>query len=223
MECPERPGQGAAREGLHHGSLHFHELPLVKEPPDETYHGAPQAEHIGLFRIHYQIEVSLPVAQFNVLEAVPFLRKGMEAFRQEREGLGHYCQFSGAGLEEGSLDGEDITNIQERKSGIYLRTDLICPYVDLQPLPAVGEVEERGFSHLPDRHHPAGGLDADSLSLERLGVLCGIFFGDFMNPMGDIHIVREDIDTLLLQALELGLTGEFLIALFLFLFSGRAR
>ena len=83
----ERPGQRAARDGMHHRRLDLDVSPLVEEAADLGDEGAPETEDVHDLGIHDQVEIAPAVTELDVLESVPFLRKGMEAFRQKGEGV----------------------------------------------------------------------------------------------------------------------------------------
>ena len=109
----ERPRHGPARKGLHHGRLDFEETFRVEEIPNSADRAAARLENFPHFRVDHQIEVALAVADFDVGEAVPFLRQRQERLRQELQSLGVDGQLASLGPEEVPRDAHEVADVEE--------------------------------------------------------------------------------------------------------------
>ena len=75
---------------------------------------APTARlRVPHFRVDHQIEVALAVADFDVGEAVPFLRQRQERLRQELQSLGVDGQLASLGPEEVPRDAHEVADVEE--------------------------------------------------------------------------------------------------------------
>ncbi len=80
--------KSAARQGLHHGRFHFDETHRVEIAPHLSDQFCAGQKNFPDIRIYEQIQITLAVTQFDILQAVPFFRKGPESFRKEKEFIG---------------------------------------------------------------------------------------------------------------------------------------
>ena len=69
------PGGGSPGDRLHHRRLHLDVSALVKKMPDRLKYLGSFDENRAHIGVHEQIDVTLPVAKFNVSQAVVFLRE----------------------------------------------------------------------------------------------------------------------------------------------------
>ena len=72
----EWPRVAAAGNFLKHRRLDVDEPTLVEQASDRGDDLAPCAKHLAHLRVGDQVYVPLPVADLDVLQAVPFLRQG---------------------------------------------------------------------------------------------------------------------------------------------------
>ena len=81
----EGMGGRAAGDGLHHRRFHFDKAALLQETAGSLDDGDAFAEDFARSGIRNQIEVSLPVFRFGILDSMPF-------FGQRTQGLGKHGQ-----------------------------------------------------------------------------------------------------------------------------------
>jgi len=98
--CLKRPGDCAARFRLHHRGFHFQKIMPVHELPHQFDDQTAPDEDFLHGRIGDQIEVPLAVAGFDVRQAVPFFRQGMDRFGHQPQRLPLQRQFVGLGPEK---------------------------------------------------------------------------------------------------------------------------
>ncbi len=77
---PKRPGGGASRQGLHHGSFHFQKIPVLHEPADNLDDPVAQVKSPAHLRVDDQVEIAHAVAGFRVRQPVPFFRQRAQRF-----------------------------------------------------------------------------------------------------------------------------------------------
>ncbi len=70
----KRTAAGAARHGLQHGSFHLQKFTLIKESADQGNDLAALNKNISDGRIDNEIDVTLAVADLDVLKAMPLFR-----------------------------------------------------------------------------------------------------------------------------------------------------
>ncbi len=213
MEGLERPGQGPAGDGVHHGRLDLDVAAGVEEAPDMGHDGAAQAEDAGDVRIHDQVEVALAEAELDVLQAVPLLRQGPEALGQEGDGVAEDGQFARPGLEERPGDRDDVAEVEQAEALVGLGPDLVLADVGLQALAAVGDVEEGGPAHLADGQDAAGDDDGDLALLELGRRQAGERRDDPGGVVGPGGRVGEERDAGLAEAAVLVPSGHDLVEL----------
>jgi hypothetical protein len=104
-------GRGPARDGLHHGGLHFEEAPLVQELAHDPGDGRPGAEDLPDRGIHQQVEVALAVAGLHVGEAVVFFRQGAQGLGEELKAAHLQGEFPGFGAKQRALKTHQVAHV----------------------------------------------------------------------------------------------------------------
>ena len=181
----ERPGEGAARDRLHHRRLDLEKaaIGMLHEPANRGQHAGARLEHLPGRGVDDQVEVPLPVPGLHVGQAVPLLGQRPMALGQELDAGRPHRQLVGPGAEEASLDPDLVADVDQRRHPEVPLGQRVLPHVDLYPLPAVGDDEEPG---LPEASH-----DQDAAG--RRGVdLRGLEIGAARGPVG-VHERRHGI------------------------------
>ena len=81
----KRASHGAAGDGLHHRRFHFNKSARVQEAPQRLHQLAALEKDLAHIRIHYQVNIALAIAQFNVGQPMPFLRQRQKIFGEESD------------------------------------------------------------------------------------------------------------------------------------------
>ena len=157
--CFKRVGGRAAGQCLNHRGFHL-EISAVFEK------AANFAEHTGSFfeEVHHlfvgnQVELTLTVAGFDILQAVEFFRRRQQRFAQQRPFADSDGLFLGAGNKGFAGHPDDVAEIEQFEGGKILLADQIFFHHQLEFGGAVGNVCKGHFSHFTHGHNAAAGFD----------------------------------------------------------------
>ena len=154
----------AARIGDKHRGLNFHKAASIEELADLADDlGSLDKGLLGLF-IHNEVHISLAVSEICILKAVELLRQRSQGLGQKRQFLGVNGDLAGLGLEDKSLDADNIADIHALEFLVGLLAQIVSGYIDLNAPFLILYVAERSLAHDALEHHAAG--DGDSLVLE---------------------------------------------------------
>ena len=127
--------------------------------------------HLG---IHHQIDVALPVAQFDVGEAVPLLGQRQQVFAEERDLLYVDGEFAGAGAKQISADADVVAEVEQLVELETRVADGVFLDVNLQALAVLLQVREAGLAHEADRHDASGNAHVDARLFQFFAGLLGV-------------------------------------------------
>ncbi len=85
VEGREGPGGGTAVERLQHGGLDLEVAAVVQEPPDRRDHPGAHLEYGANGSVGDEVDVALAIADLDILQAVPLLRRRIQRLRQHRQ------------------------------------------------------------------------------------------------------------------------------------------
>src|SRR5437773_1328670 len=200
----ERARDGAARDGLHHRRLDLEEAARVEERADPLDEPRAQQEDLADLGVDDQVDVALPVARLDVLEAVPLLGQRTQRLGQERERLHGQRELARARAEHPARDADEITDVEVAEEREVV-AELVGARVELQPAGPVHEVREGRLAVVAHGHQAPG--QAHGAEGFQLGV------GGLFQPRGEVaRRVRdrvapaEGIDAASAQRLQFLLT-----------------
>ena len=104
----EWPGDGAARDRLHHRRLDLQEAARVEEPPQRRDEPRAEQEDRADVGVHDEVHVTLPIAGLHVLEAVPLLGQRPQRLREEAPRLDVDRELAGARAEHLARDADEV-------------------------------------------------------------------------------------------------------------------
>ena len=104
-----------------------------------------------------QIDVSLPIACFDVLQAVPFFRWRPERLGQDFEFAHFQRRLAGFGQETGAFDADEIAEIEQIEDFHCLGADFFLVEVGLNPAGRVSKIDKVTLAHIAMRSDSAGG------------------------------------------------------------------
>ncbi len=186
MVGDERARGGAAVERLHHRRLDFDEVArfeLAAQGRNDARAGDEDLAHVG---VGDQVEIALPVARLDVLEAVPLLGHGEQRLAEKLELFRVDAEFAGAGAEEIAFDADDIAQVDELEKCVIALSDGVLLDVDLEARTVLLEVGEAGLAHVAQCHQASG--DADShLRRQFLGRLGAVLGEDVGHGVGELE------------------------------------
>ena len=100
-------------DGLHHRGFHLDVSALIEK-------GSNRLEHLGAFDenrahvgVHEQIDVTLPVAKFDVGQAVILFRQGEHGLGQEGDLLDMDGQLAGTGAEDVAGNSDMVAQVKQ--------------------------------------------------------------------------------------------------------------
>ncbi len=164
----ERPSSGAAGNGLHHGRFHLHEAPLDEESANVADDPGAHLEHPPGVRVHDQVQVALPVADFGVGQSVELLGQRAQVLCEQLDVRRLDRQLALVGAHHGAAHAHDVADVpQIVEPAIGLRTQIVLPQIALDLTGIVLQRDEAGLAHHAAQHHPSGHCRFDALALER--------------------------------------------------------
>src|SRR5215813_4193041 len=86
---------------------------VVQKLPQFSDDEASFHKNVTYFTIDNQIDVPLPVSDFNVFQAVPLLRKRKKAFRQKCQFAGEDRHLTRAGAKQRAFESNQIAYVQQ--------------------------------------------------------------------------------------------------------------
>ncbi len=197
----ERPRRRAAVERLQHRRLHLDESLGIEEPSHLGDDPGTGHEQLPDLVAGDQVELAVPEAGLDVLEAVVLLGRGPERLRQQRVVIDPQRQLTAAGAEGDPVDADQIAEIERDQALHPLGAEHVGPRLELNPARAVDEVEERHLALAAAAGDAAGHTVSGVrlLSLGQVGVR-GPNRGDRLNTG---ELVRERLDPGRAQRLQL--------------------
>ena len=144
----ERARQRAARHRLHHRRLDFEEAARDQKLANRRDDAAAHLEDASRVRVDDQIEIALPIAGLDVLEAVPLLRQRQQALREELQRRRMDAELVGLRPEQVALDADPVAEVEQLEDAEVERGHGILADVDLNARAAVGELQEPAFPNV---------------------------------------------------------------------------
>ena len=120
----ERLGRRAARDRLQHRRFHFEKTALLHETPDLAHDRDSFLENVARLLVRQQIEITLPVTRFDVLQAVPFFRQRPQRFSEHFERVDLQRRLAGLGEKTFALDADEIAEVEQVENLHRLRRRL---------------------------------------------------------------------------------------------------
>src|SRR5262245_12531599 len=109
----ERFCQRAARNGMENRSFHLQISALIQESAQLANDDAALYKHVADFSIDDEIDISLPVPDLNVFQAVPLLRQRKKALGEKHEFSCEYGQLSCSGAKQHPLGTDEVADIEQ--------------------------------------------------------------------------------------------------------------
>jgi len=100
---------------LKQGCFYLKESPSVEVAPDFFDKKSSLSEDLSNVWISDEIKVTLSVAHFNILEAVPFFWEGSQGFAEESEFFCSDSEFSSLSFEDITLNADDVSEVEVLK------------------------------------------------------------------------------------------------------------
>src|SRR6266567_996943 len=98
-----------------------------------------------------KIEIALPVARLNILQAMPLFWKRPQSLRHKTERACLQRGFAALGEETCALGANEITDIEQTKKIDQVRANFFCVNVNLNAPGGITKIEEVALAHVAMR------------------------------------------------------------------------
>ena len=186
----ERPGDGAAGDGLHHGGFNFDVAARVEEGADGFHDLAALDEDVAHLRIHEEVDVALAVTEFDVGEPVPFLGERQQVFGKEGQFFDVNAELAGARAKQITARADVIAEVEQFVKVESFFTDRVFFHVDLEALALLLDVRESGLAHEADGHDASGDASVDAIGFELLGSLLAVVGENLRDGVCGLVMIR---------------------------------
>ncbi len=162
--------RGSSGDRLHCRRLDLDEPLLghgLAERGDQFGSAGEDGHRVGVAE---QVDVALPIALFQVGQAMPLLGRGEQALGQESERLGEDGQLTGPGVAKPAVDADHVTKVEEFRELPAQLSDLFLANEDLDVPRPIAQLEEDDFPLTAAQADPAGHAD-DRAGLAALGLV----------------------------------------------------
>ncbi|CAH0228909.1 hypothetical protein SRABI106_02135 [Rahnella aquatilis] len=158
----ERTRRRTARDHLHHRGFDFHEAVFHHKAADTRHDLRTDFEGLTGIFVSDQVEITLTVTRFLILQAVEFVRQRTQCFGQQTQFRTMDRQFAGLGFEQFTGRTQDIAQIPFLE---LLVVDAFCEVitrnVKLDTATDILQGHERCLAHNTAGHHTATHGDFD--------------------------------------------------------------
>jgi hypothetical protein len=100
-----------ARDHLHHRGFHFHKVAIHHELADAGHDFGTHFESVAGIFVRDQIQITLTIAGFLILQAVEFVRQRAQGFGQQTQFSTVNGQLAGLGFEQLTFRAQDIAQV----------------------------------------------------------------------------------------------------------------
>ena len=162
----------------------------IEEAANCLHYFAATNKHLAHIRVHHQVQIALPVAEFHVGQPVPFFRQRQQILGKERQFLDVHCQFASARAKQVPAHADVVTDIEqlpELEAGL---AQVIFLDVNLQALSTLLQVGESRLAHQADGHDASGDAHFDLRVFELFGGAVFVVGQDLRNLVRDLVFVR---------------------------------
>src|SRR6266850_2363039 len=151
----KRLRERAAGNGMENWCFDFEIFTIVEKPSQFANDYAAFDENVAHFAIHDKVDITLPVADFNILQPMPFLRQRQETLRKKCQFAGKDGQFPRLCPEQRPFSSNEVANIEQFVHLKIAFRELILLGIDLKLTFAVRQRDKACLSKWPVRQNPA--------------------------------------------------------------------
>ena len=200
----ERARERAAGDGLHHRRFDLEESAPDEELANRRDDPASHLEHASRVGIDDQVEIPLAVADFDVLQPVPFLWQREQALGEKLQRRCPDRQLVRACPEQAAFDADPVTQIKQLENLEVPLAESLLLDIYLHARAAIGNDKEVGLPEAADRKNPSRGADVSLRGLELLRGTVAMLGHDRIGRRVGLEAVGIRIDAELLELLEIG-------------------
>ena len=198
----ERTRQRAACNRLHHRGLDLEVPSRRHEFAHRADDAAPRLEDPTRLGIDDEIEIPLPVPDFDIGQSVPLLGQRQEALRQEMQARRPDRQLVRLRSEQASLHAHPVAEVEQLEDfEIELRQRILTD-VHLNARQTVRHDQEVRLAERSNREDAAAGDGGDVIRLELVVRSDTVRADELGNRLPPLEPARVDVDPELRQLLE---------------------
>ena len=110
----------AAGDGMHHRRLHFQVIPVIQKVTNRL--NDPGSVNKGLFhlRVDDEVNIALPVTQFDILETMPFFGKWLQGLGEQGQGIRKQGELSRSRFGDFPPDPDNIADVKLTKGFVMI-------------------------------------------------------------------------------------------------------
>ena len=208
MVGDKRTRSGTARDHLHHRRFNFHKAAVHHELANTREDLRAHFKGVAGFIVRDEIQITLTIARFLILQAVEFIRQRTQCFGQQTQLGAVDRQFAGFGFEQFTFRAEDVAEVPFFELLIVNAfRQIVTGNVQLNAATHILQGNERRFTHNTAGHHAASNGDFDVQRFQFFVLFTVEFCVQLVRGMIATEIVREG-NPLLAQVRQL-LTTRF--------------
>ena len=186
----ERPRQRAAGNRLHHRRLDFQEAVPLQKIANRSDRGGANLEHPPHLGVDDHVEITLAIANLDVLQAMPLLGQRQETLCEEFELCRPDRQLVGLGAKQVSGHADLIAKVEQLRQRVIALAQGVLADVDLEARAAVGDHDEAGLAKVADADDPPGRDGLDPRRLELGGRGRGVGVDQLRHRVRGIELIR---------------------------------
>ena len=142
----EGTGSRPTGDGVHHRRFDFKKSAVGQIRAKAGDHPAARLKDAVDAGGGHQVNVALPITDFDVRQPVPFFRKRSEPFRQKRQRLHLHGEFIGLRAEHGPVNADPIAEIQDLRKAKGVIAQRVLAKIHLKPMRPLLKRGERRFA-----------------------------------------------------------------------------
>ena len=152
----ERTRRRTARDHLHHWGFYFHKIAVDHELADTGHDLRANFEGLAGFIVRDEVQITLTVARFLILQAVEFVRQRAQGFGQQTQLGAVDREFTGLGFEQLTFRAQDIAQVPLLELLVVdAFRQVVTGNVQLNTAANVLQRHEGRFTHNTTGHHTA--------------------------------------------------------------------
>ena len=146
----------AARHGLQNRRFDFQKTALFQKSTRFAKNCNPLEKNGARLFVRDQIEITLAITRFDILQPMPLFRQRPQRFREHFELLDLQCRLAGFGQETFAFHADEIAQIEQLEKIDNLRANFFGVDVNLNPAGRVAKIDKVALAHVAVRGNAAG-------------------------------------------------------------------
>ena len=146
-------------------------------------------ENIAHLGIHEQIDITLAISKFDVLQAMPLFGQGKQVLGEERNLFARARSVRWCECGKVALRADVIADIEQLEQLKLFFADIVFLHVDLQALTILLEVHKSGLAHQANGHDASRDLHLNARRFQLGALLFAIFSEHLRNQVSEFVLI----------------------------------